>query len=69
MVRRQHQRLVDVRHPHLALEEPTKRVEFKAHEPDYGGEAGNRKADGRRLAGRFGAWFGGARSPVGSVAV
>jgi hypothetical protein len=27
----QHQRLVGVRHPHLAFEELTKRVEFKAH--------------------------------------
>ena len=64
----QHQRLVDVRHPHLAFEEPTKRVEFKAHERDYGGQAGNRKGDGRSLAGSVGGWFGGARSPLGSAA-
>ena len=64
----QHQRLVDVRHPHLAFEEPTKRVEFKAHERDYGGQAGNRKGDGRSLAGSVGGWFGVALSPLGSAA-
>ena len=44
----QHQRLVNVRHPHLAFEEPTKRVEFKAHERDYGGQAW--KQERRRAA-------------------
>ena len=64
----QHQRLVNVRHPHLAFEELTKRVEFRAHERDYGGQAGNREGDGRSLAGCFGAWFGVPRSPLGSAA-